>query len=183
METAHLISLFKTIHIIGFVSWFAALFYLVRLFVYHKESEQHPHGDVLRNQYTIMENRLYNYIGTPSLIITWAAGLAMIFLNVSYYMKGDNAKWMHLKLLLVVLLTGYHHMCKSKMRKLQAGTDTWTGHKYRVFNEIATIFMIAIVSLAVFGKAISLNYMYWAPSILVLSALIIFAVKAANKKA
>ena len=141
--------IFKSLHIIGFVSWFAGLFYWVRMFVYHVEAEQKPspEKEVLVKQFTLMERRVYKVIANPAMIITLIGGLGMF-----YFPMGQawlKQPWMHAKLTLLVLLIGYHHYCLSLMKKLEKGTNKMSAEKLRFFNEIATLLLVAIVLLAV----------------------------------
>ena len=91
---------FKAFHIIGVVVWFAGLFYLVRLFIYHVEAEAEPEpaATILKNQYTLMEKRLYRIITTPGMIVTVAMAVGLLWTNPEWLKQG----WMHAKLGLVV---------------------------------------------------------------------------------
>lgn len=144
---------FKTLHVIGFVSWFAGLFYLVRLFIYHAEAADKPAAvrAVLHEQFSIMESRLYGIIATPAMVITWSGGTAMlVYRELADGPWLGTQGWLHVKLLLVVLLTGYHHWCKSLMKKFQAGELPWSSERLRAWNEVATLFLAGIVMLAVY---------------------------------
>lgn len=148
------IQLFKSLHVIGFVAWFAGLFYLVRLFVYHREAfdrEDHEQK-VLHSQYSIMERRLYHIITQPAMILTWAAGIAMLIINPAYLSMG----WMHLKLTLLIGLTIYHFSLSRMMGRLQASTVTMTSFQFRLYNEVPTILLIGIVLLAVYKSLIDM---------------------------
>lgn len=144
------ILLLKTIHIIGFTAWFAGLFYLVRIFVYHAESKDKPQPDrdILIDQFTIMENRVYKIICNPGMMITWTCGIGMIYLYGMDWFKLNY--WLHIKLVLLILLTVYHLYNKKLMQRLQDGSCTWTSYKFRMWNEVPTLFLVAIVVLAVF---------------------------------
>ncbi len=146
METT-LIYTFKALHIVGFVSWFAGLFYLARIFVYHVEANDREttERNVLQAQYKIMAARLYRIITNPAMMITWTFGIAMLLMNPEY-LKGG---WMHIKLTLVVLLTGYHHYCKRIIKRLEGGNLEMNPFQLRLFNEIPSLFLLAIVLLAV----------------------------------
>ena len=159
----------KALHVIGFVSWFAGLFLLVRLFVYHTEAWERPEPEkgILSNQFATMEERVYRIILNPAMGITWIAGLVMIGLGLfadaaPNYLKSGTPGWMHLKLLLVVLLTGYHHFCNRLRKKLAEGQSPYSAWQHRLLNEVPTLFLAAIVFTAVFGKAGRLNYLYLA---------------------
>jgi putative membrane protein len=147
-ETIQWHPVFKAIHIIGFASWFAALFYWVRIFIYHVEAQEKPEAErkVLIPQFTLMESRVYKVIANPAMILTLIGGIAML-VNQPFWLKQG---WMHAKLGLLIFLVGYHHYCKSIMKKLAKGETPMTANKLRMFNEVATLFLVAIVLLAVF---------------------------------
>lgn len=149
------ILILKIIHIVFFVAWFAGLFYLGRLFVYHKESYNLPENEglILRNQYKLMESRLYRYICNPAMMITWTAGLLMLYFHGLDWLRQNS--WMHSKLTLLVLLTVYHVLCKIQMKKLAVGESKFTSVGFRYFNELPTLFLIAIVTLAVLRGSVN----------------------------
>lgn len=138
---------FKALHIIGFVSWFAGIFYIVRLFVYHREAwdKNDTASPILRKQYEIMEGRLYGIIQTPAMILTWIGGIGMLSINPSWLQQ----PWMHIKLTLVVLLTFYHFSCARQFNKLKTSATGITSFGYRLYNEFPTLVLIAVVMLAV----------------------------------
>ena len=131
----------KAFHIIAMVCWFAALFYLPRLFVYHVQSED----QVSRDRFVVMERKLMRGIATPSMITTVLLGFWLLHYFPGYMSYG----WMHAKLTLVVLLIGYHHMCSAYMKKLANGTNTKSEKFFRIFNEVPAILLIGIVVLVV----------------------------------
>jgi putative membrane protein len=151
---------FKAVHIIGFVSWFAALFYLPRLFIYHVEAMEmeEPKRSILIEQFTIMEGRLYRIIMTPAMIITFVGGFAMIFLRGWEWFSFNP--WLHWKIGLVLLLVGYHHYSKSIMGGLAAGEKVMTSTQFRLYNEITTLFLAAIVLLAVYKNSLMFLYTF-----------------------
>ena len=142
--------IFKTIHLVGVVSWFAGLFYLGRMFVYHRESFEHsePKRSILMDQIALMESRVYKIIMNPAMMLSWFFGLLMIFNNGMDYFAFNT--WLHFKIILVCLLTGYHLYCKKVMLGLNEGKMIMGSQAFRLFNEIPTIFLIAILALAVF---------------------------------
>ncbi|HEY6609900.1 MAG TPA: protoporphyrinogen oxidase HemJ [Pseudomonas sp.] len=132
----------KALHIIAIVCWFAGLFYLPRLFVYHAMSEDAPS----RERFCIMERKLYRGIMIPSMIATLVFGIWMLALNPGLFASGG---WLHAKLALVVLLIGYHHGCGALLKRFARG-DNQRGHVfYRWFNEVPVLFLLAIVILVV----------------------------------
>jgi putative membrane protein len=132
----------KAFHIIAIVCWFAALFYLPRLFVYHSMSED----QVSRERFKTMERKLYRGIGTPSMIATVILGIWLTSYNWSYY---QSTGWYWLKLALVTLLIGYHYLSGYYLRQLR-DERCQHGHVFfRWFNEIPVLVLIAVVVLAV----------------------------------
>lgn len=132
----------KALHIIAMVCWFAGLFYLPRLFVYHANA----HDKISLERFMIMERRLYYAIMTPAAILTTVFGLWMMHFNSAYYV---HAGWMQMKLSLVVLLWGYHFYCGHFVKQFARGENKKTGVFYRIMNEIPTILLIGIVFLVV----------------------------------
>lgn len=139
---------FKAIHIIGFVAWFAGLFYLVRMFVYHTEAYDRPEPEqrILKEQFHLMEWRVYKIICNPAMMITFTFGFAMLIYNPAYL----EGAWMHIKLSLVFLLLAYHLYCKRIIKQLEVGKTRFTSFQFRLFNEFPTLFLFFIVFLAVF---------------------------------
>ncbi len=152
--------LFKSLHIVGFVAWFAGLFYLVRIFVYHAEAlaKPQPERDVLSRQFNLMEWRVYRIILGPAVVLTWACGTAMLFIHGWEWLMVNW--WMLVKLLLLVLLTGYHHSCKGIIRKMEQGEVPFTSFQFRLLNEVPTIFLVAIVLLAVYRNGLNALYAF-----------------------
>lgn len=132
----------KAFHLISMVTWFAALFYLPRLFVYHVDATD----ATSRDRFCIMERRLYRGIAIPSMLATIIFGVWLLTFNPEYY---KSAGWLHAKLTIVVLLIGYHHICGAYVRKFAAGTVTKSGRFFRIFNELPVLALIGIVVLAV----------------------------------
>lgn len=150
---------FKAFHLIGIVVWFAGLFYLVRLFVYHAEASQQPEPaqTILKNQYVIMEKRLYNIITTPGMIVTVAMAIGLISTEPEILKSG----WLHIKLAFVVALVGYHFYCGRIMKRLEKNECQWTGQQFRALNEAPTVLLVVIVLLAVFKNQLPLDLTTW----------------------
>ncbi|MBL4863047.1 MAG: CopD family protein [Crocinitomicaceae bacterium] len=138
----------KALHIIFVVSWFAGLFYIVRLFVYHVEAQEKDDQtkEILSRQFEIMEKRLWWIITTPAMILTVLFGTWMLLLNIDYYF-GPYAKWMHIKLVFVGVLLVYHFVCQKIMRDMSNGKFAWKSNRLRIWNEVATLSLVAIVFL------------------------------------
>lgn len=175
-----LLLIFKALHVIGFVSWFAGLFYLVRMFVYQREALEleEPKRGILKEQYELMQQRVFKIICNPAMMITFTFGIGMLVLNPGYLQLG----WMHVKLLLLLGLLGYHFYCKSIMRKQASGTSGWEPFQLRLFNEVATLFLVAISFIAVLGKANQLNYLYLLLGILLFTGLIFWGARRYQKR-
>ena len=158
---------YKAFHLIGIVVWFAGLFYLVRLFVYHAEAAQEPEParSILQKQYGIMEQRLYRIITTPGMILTVAMAIGLISTEPEIL----KSTWLHIKLAFVILLIGYHHFCKRIMKQLAAGECQWTGQQFRALNEAPTILLVLIVLLAVFKNSLPLDAATWLVAALVIT--------------
>jgi putative membrane protein len=158
---------FKAFHLIGVVVWFAGLFYLVRLFVYHAEAAQEPEPaqSILKKQYEIMEKRLYDIITTPGMIVTVAMAIGLISTEPEILKSG----WLHIKLAFVALLLGYHFYCGRIMKKLAKDECKWTGQQFRALNEAPTILLVVIVLLAVFKNSLPLDWTTWLIVALVIS--------------
>jgi len=160
------------IHIIFVVCWMAGLFYIVRLFIYHTEAQDKPEPDrkILSDQFVIMEKRLWYIIATPSMILTVAAGITMATMDNLW-----GEAWLNIKLLFVLGLLIYHFICQRKMKQMANGIYKWTSTQLRIWNEVATIFLFAIVFLAVLKDSIS--WIFGVVGIILFSLIIMSAVK------
>lgn len=132
----------KAFHLIAIICWFAAIFYLPRLFVYHAESRDKVSGD----RFKIMERKLYRGIMTPSMIAVLALGGWLLSANPNYYLSSG---WMHVKLLLVALLVGFHFYCGHLLKAFADDKNTRSHKFFRVLNEVPVFMLVAIVILAV----------------------------------
>lgn len=155
----------------------AGMFYLVRIMVYHAMAADRPEPErsILAQQYSLMEWKAYKIILRPAVVITWTFGTIMLCINPAFLEQG----WMHLKLLFLLLLTGYTHWCKSHIRQLEAGTSRFGHLHYRAFNEVPTIFLVGIVFLAVFKSGI--NYVWLLGGLAVFIGLISWGIYKANR--
>jgi putative membrane protein len=135
----------KALHIIFVVCWFAALFYMVRLFIYVAEAQkkEEPAKTILTTQLLLMQKKLWYIIGWPSMIGTFIFGWWMIWENPAYL----SLPWMWLKLVLVGALFLYHLQCQMIYNKQTKGLFVWGSFKLRLFNEVATVFLVGIVFL------------------------------------
>lgn len=136
----------KALHLAGVVCWFAGLFYIVRLFVYHVEATERPQveADILKAQFVIMERRLWKGITVPSMIVTTLMGAHLVVAIGAFSMP-----WFHIKALGLVVLFWYSHRCGRIRKELEAGTCKMSSKQLRGFNEIATVLLFLIVFAAV----------------------------------
>ena len=150
---------FKTFHIIGVVVWFAGLFYLVRLFIYHVEAAEHeqPIRAAFEQQYGLMERRLANIITTPGMVVAVSCAVGLLVVNPSWLQQS----WMHAKLLFVAFLLGYHWLCYRLMRQLQRGECGWSGRQLRALNELPTLLLVIVVLLVVFKQQFPTGAATW----------------------
>lgn len=138
----------KSIHIVFVVTWFAALFYMVRLFIYTVEAQNKPDNEkaILTEQLLTMQKKLWFIIGWPGAIGSIVFGFWMIFLNWGYYL---SQPWMWLKLIFVGFLILYHMQCHFIYNKQRKNIFKWNSFQLRLYNELATVFLVAIVFLVV----------------------------------
>lgn len=169
----------KAIHIIFVVSWFAGLFYLPRLFVYHTEANNKPEleRDILQKEYRRMEKVLFNAIMIPAMWLTVVSGLTMIYWA---WLDGFAQQgWLHLKLSFVVCLIAYHFYCRKLIFELREGKFRFTGFQLRLYNEVATILLFAIVFLVVMKNAI--DWIWGIVGLLIFAVVIMSAVRIVKK--
>ena len=150
---------FKTLHIVGVVVWFAGLFYLVRLFIYHVEAaELEPTvKKAFEEQYTLMERRLANIITTPGMILAVSMAVGLLITQPSWL----NQAWMQAKLALVAALIAYHIFCYRLMGQLNRGECRWSGRQLRALNELPTLFLVLVVMLVVFKNQFPTGAATW----------------------
>ena len=136
--------LFKSLHLISAISWMAGLLYLPRIFVYHVENIKDKNTSLIFKK---MERKLYFYIMTPAMILTWIFGLILIS---SLGFEILSAAWIKLKLLLVILLTLYHFYLSKILGDFKMDKNTKTSKFFRVINEVPTVLLILIVFIVIF---------------------------------
>ena len=136
--------LFKSLHLIAVISWMVGLLYLPRIFVYHVENLKNENTSSV---FKTMERKLYFYIMTPAMILTWVFGLILItFLGPEVL----STTWIKLKLLLVILLTLYHFYLSKLLSDFKLDQNTKPSKFFRIINEVPTILLILIVFIVVF---------------------------------
>ena len=149
----------KALHIIFIVTWFAGLFYMPRLFSYNVEALEKPDviREALQEQFNIMIKRLWYGITWPSAILTAIFGNIVMYSGGWYAMIfAEEGKWLLIKLIFVVFLYTYHFSLQVLVNQQTKGVFKYTSQQLRLWNEVATIFLIAIVMLVVVKQSISL---------------------------
>ena len=148
--------IFKSLHIIFVVTWFAALFYMPRLFVYFAEAETKPEAEknILQAQFKIMQRRLWFGIAWPSSVMVLIFGVTL----ASYFWPITDHPWLMVKLAFVVGLYAYHDFLHRIFKQQQKNIIKYSPMKLRVINEISTIFLVAIVFLVIMKDVISMVY-------------------------
>ena len=135
----------KAFHVVGVIAWFAAIFYLPRLFVYHAQIQQGSIADAIGNaRFKIMERKLFGLM-TVAAVIAIGFGAAMVFVAPDYLLL----HWLQLKLALVFALVSYHGACFALLQQFAGDRNTRSERWYRLFNEIPALLLIGIVILAV----------------------------------
>ena len=136
--------LFKSLHLISVISWMAGLLYLPRIFVYHAENKDDNNTSEV---FKVMERKLYFYIMTPAMILSWVFGLLLIH-SIGFQQLGQT--WMILKIVFVVLLTTYHFYLGKTLNNFKIDQNNRSHKFYRLINEIPTILLILIVFVVIF---------------------------------
>jgi protoporphyrinogen IX oxidase len=131
----------KAFHVIAIIAWMAGMLYLPRLFVYHSET---PKGSIQSDTFKIMERRLLKAIINPAMIVAWALGLYLVW-DGGWYASG----WLHAKVLLVLILSGFHGFLSRLVKDFAADRNTRPARFYRMINEVPTVLMIGIVILVI----------------------------------
>jgi putative membrane protein len=166
----------KAIHIIFIVTWFAGMFYIVRLFIYNTEAHHQPEParSILQKQFSIMIRRLWLGITWPSAIITLILGpWVMLNGNWDKTLTTSSGRWLLVKLIFVIFLYIYHFSLHTIYKQQSNGVFKYSSQQLRIWNEVATVFLIAIVMLATVKQSIS-----WVWGIVGLTGLIIVLISA-----
>ena len=135
--------LFKSLHLIAVISWVAGLLYLPRIFVYHSENNK----EIISNVFKTMERKLFYYIMTPAMILSWLFGLVLIH-EIGFEQLANF--WLQLKIILAILLTAYHFYLGFLLNQFKLDQNNKTSKFYRYINEIPTLLLILIVFIVVF---------------------------------
>ena len=170
-------NIIKSLHIIFMVSWFAGLFYIVRLFIYYVEADKKESEEklILQNQYKIMQKRLWYIIAWPAMVLTVVFGTGMLILKPELLDFG----YMHIKLSFACLLLIYHFICHRVFSNLQKGIGNYTSGKLRIWNEVATLFLVAIVFIIELKD--TLNWIYGVVGFFSVAILLMLGIKLYKK--
>ncbi|MCX2575809.1 CopD family protein [Pedobacter sandarakinus] len=164
---------FLAVHIVFVISWMAGLFYILSLFIYHTEANDkaEPERGILKLQFVKMESTLWKIICAPAMVISVFAGVSMLTLNSALL----QADWMLVKLGFVIGLLIYHFICRNIVKQLRNDSFKLSSFQLRLWRELATIFMIAIVFVVILKDA--LNWIYGLVGIMGVAMAIMIAVK------
>lgn len=178
-----LYTILKAIHIIFMVSYFAGIFYLVRLFVYYKDTDDFEEQKklILREQYVFMARRLWNIITVPAGVIMLVSGLTLIFLNTGLL----KTPWFHLKLTFLLGLLAYHYWCWKKVLQIKALNSESLpikNLKLRQANEIATFILFLIIFTVILKGGVIANWWQLILGFFAVVILVMGTVKLVNKK-
>lgn len=163
----------KSLHLIFVITWFAGLFYIVRLFVYHIEANDKPspEKEILTTQYKLMSYRLWYIITWPSAVLATAFAVTLLLIMPQWLQQG----WMHVKLTFVFLLILYHLKCHQIFTQLQNDQVKYSAKFMRLWNEGATLILFAVVFLVILKNAI--NWIFGVIGIFVLAILLMLGFK------
>lgn len=167
----------KALHIIFVITWFAGLFYIVRLFIYHTEAlaKDEPDKSILSNQLALMAKKLWWIITWPSGVITLILGTSLIALQPSWIQQ----PFMHIKLTFVLGLVLYHLACHKIYKQLQGNIAKYSSIKLRIFNEIATLLLFAIIFLIVLKSEV--NWIWGTVGLISFAVLLMIAIRIYKK--
>ena len=167
----------KALHIIFVITWFAGLFYIVRLFIYHVEANQKPEPErsILINHFKGAERRLWYGITWPSMILTYVFGFWMTY----DYFRFSFPGWLLMKLVFVLALTLYHFECHVMLKNLQRDNVKYSSFRLRMWNEVTTLLLFAIVFIVVL-KDIG-NWLWGVVGLVIFAALLLVAINVYRK--
>jgi len=165
-------------HIIFIVTWFAGLFYIVRLFIYHTEAlqKEDPEKTILAKQFEVMEKRLMQIITTPSMFLVLATGITLLSINSAFLEQG----WMQMKLFFVACVVVYHIICLRIMKQLAMRTVKIFSLQLRMLNELATVFLVAVVFLVELKNMFDM--LIGVGGLIVLSVVLMIAIRIYKKR-
>ncbi|WKK66941.1 CopD family protein [Lutimonas zeaxanthinifaciens] len=163
----------KSLHIIFVTTWFAGLFYIIRLFIYYKEAEEkkEPEQSILKKQYALMCKRLWYIITWPSAVLATLFAIWLLVLQPFWL----EANWMWIKLFFVLLLFAYHGSCQYMYNQIEKGYLNYSSYGLRIWNEVATIILFACVFLVVLKT--TLGWIFGVVGIVGISILLMLGIK------
>ncbi len=163
----------KALHLIFVITWFAGLFYMVRLFVYHTEAKDktQPEQDILIKQFQLMQNRLWNIITWPSAVLATVFAVILLVMNPYLLQMG----WMHIKLFFVILLWLYQLKCHQIYKQLQQNNISYSSGFFRIWNEVATLILFSVIFLVVLKN--SFNWIFGVVGLFALAILLMLGIK------
>lgn len=163
----------KALHLIFVITWFAGLFYIPRLFIYHIEATQKPEPDksILSEQLKLMTRRLWYIITWPSAILASLFAFWLLVLAPAWL----SQDWMLVKLGFVVLLYAYHFKCHLIFKELQVDVVKWTSNQMRLWNEVSTLILFAVIFLVIIRDA--LDWIYGVIGIFLLAGMLMLGIK------
>ncbi|WP_372746171.1 CopD family protein [Lutibacter sp.] len=163
----------KALHIIFITTWFAGLFYVIRLFIYYKEAEEKPEIEqqILLKQYKLMIKRLWYIITWPSAVLATFFAVWLLILQPTWL----KMNWMHIKLTFVAALFAYHWTCQIMYNQIEKGYLKYSSFALRIWNEVATIILFACVFLVVLKN--SLGWIFGTLGIIGVSVLLMLGIK------
>lgn len=167
----------KALHIIFVTTWFAGLFYVIRLFIYFKEAEEKPENErlILQKQYALMSKRLWYIITWPSAILATLFAIGLLILQPVLFQQS----WLHIKLTFVLFLFAYHWYCQIMYNQLKRGSLKFSSYSLRLWNEVATIILFACVFLVVLKT--TLSWVFGVFGIIGISILLMLGIKLYKK--
>src|SRR5690606_35778299 len=170
----------KALHLIFVITWFAGLFYIVRLFVYHTEAKDKPEPDqsILIKQYQLMEQRLWMIITWPSAILATTFAVILLMLNpslLSWEIQQAQGWWMYLKLFFVLLLWMYQLKSHQIYKQLQQNITKNSSQFFRIWNEVATLILFSVIFLVILKN--SFNWIFGVVGLFALAILLMLGIK------
>lgn len=177
MDPAELYAIVKALHLIFMVTFFAGTFYIVRLFIYHREAlgKWEPERGILTKQYALMERRLWYFITWPSLVLMAGFGIWLLTLNPGLLKQ----PWMHAKLGLVALLIAYHLVNQRLFVRFRRGEKVWRSYALRLWNEGATLILFGVIFLASLKR---IQWYYGVAGLVVLGGVLVLAINAYRRR-
>lgn len=163
----------KALHLIFVVTWFAGLFYIPRLFIYHIEATEKasPEKEILTKQLKLMTKRLWYIITWPSAVLCTLFAIWLLFLMPAWLQQ----PWMHVKLAFVLVLFVYHLRCHQMFKQLQRDEVKYTSQYMRIWNEVATLVLFAVTFLVILKNAF--NWIYGVIGIFLLGILLMLGIR------